>query len=162
MRWINEHPDLGSLPHQAALSIQDIDGIIHQYKVKDRRTGRDLHRNHIMLIETKKFHAPVPPAQWDTYNILHQALWRAHKAGGLRAFRGKTRLFYHGVHLLSLSGASPEDSEVMLWDKKPITIRQLLQLCRFELNATTLKPREDRSHHQDRQLLLLPGILQAI
>ena len=145
MRWINEHPQLGSGPREAALSVQNLDGVIHQYLVFDR-DGNNLHRNHIMLLETKSRMAKPGSCQQDTFRKLNRLLIEAPDVVVDSMFdrRGAEQVFYHGMHLLQLSQTTPDDSDTMYWDYKAITTEQLLLLLRFELDANTLQPREDR------------------
>ncbi len=150
--WIRNHPRLGSGPNQAALSIQNLDFIVHRYLVREDKTNRILQRVHFLCIEAKTHGAKSNVAQSDTLSITDQAFEHAHKSI-VNTIRGRKRLFYHGLHYLILSGTSPEDSTEILWDQKPITPNQLVDLIRFDINAYTLQRREERNHHKPQWLL---------
>lgn len=144
MKWINEHPLLRSGRHEAALSVQDVDAVIHRYWVRDATNGRRLEINHIMLIEIKTYRAKPDNSQRNTLNVLHCTLSRGNGISVQSKIDGFVfEVFYHGVHLLQLSHETPNDSDVMWWDTEPITTEQLVKLLRFELDAKTLRPRED-------------------
>lgn len=143
MKWINEDPSLGSAKDSAALSIQDIDVVVHKYWVNGA-AGSRLHVNHVMLLETKSHNAVPDGSQRNTLNLLHKLLLKGQGAdvkSKVDDWEFKAR--YHGVHLLQLSGTTPDDSDTMKWDHKPITVEQFRKLLRFELDAYTLQPRED-------------------
>lgn len=55
--------------------------------------------------------------------------WLLGRAVGLRMFGG---------HLLQLSGADPVTSDRMQWDRKVITLEQLIGLLRFDLDPDSL------------------------
>lgn len=150
--WIRNHPDLGSGPQQAALSITDIDFVAHQYLVVDKASHHILNRQHILLFELKIHSATVPTAQHDTLNVLHQILSRGDKSY-VRAKCGTVRLFYHGLHLLTLSADTPTNSDTIVWDRRRIDTPTLVSILRFEIDATSLKPREDRLHHKTQPAL---------
>ena len=149
--WIRECDELGSSPHEAAISISDIDLAVHRYLVKDKATGWRMPRQHLMYIEVKCFctspDSVVPSAQHDTLNVIHQ-LTRIGKKSHVKARRGSVQVYYHGVHLLQFSGSDPRDSDTIWWNRKAITCADLIELFRFERDAYTLQPREDRNHHK--------------
>ena len=78
-QWVRAHPSLGSASHEAALSITDLDYIVHQYKVWDFANGRPVGRVHLMNLELKTRGVPIPLAQRDTLQILDQLCWAGHK-----------------------------------------------------------------------------------
>lgn len=146
-QWIRQHPQLGSAEDEAALSIQDVDFIIHKYVVADKANGRQLPRQHIMLLEHKCFNARSRKAQRDTFNAV-SAMLKAGHLKKVKLWRGRVKLFYHGFHTVRFSGTYPGDSNTIKWDGKLITTPTLVKLLGFELDAHTLRPREDRSHHK--------------
>lgn len=158
--WVRNHPKLGSGPNEAALSIQNLDFIIHKYLVREDKTGYVLNHIHLMLIELKTMGAAMRDPQRDTLWVLDQLLSAADKRVVNTLSRGPKTTFYHGLHLLRLSGTTPDDSAQMCWDKKtdPITADTLVGLLRFEIEAHTLKPREERNHHRPQPWLIEPTI----
>ena len=74
-------------------------------------------------------------------------LLKGHRSqAGLK--RGVVTLFYHGFHCVRFDGTYPLDSKVILWDNRTINTETLVGLLRFDIDAGTLRPREDRSHHK--------------
>ena len=144
MKWINEEPSLGSAQNVAALSVQDVDTVIHQYWVRDAKTRIRLPLNHIMLLETKAYGKLPDDSQRNTLNVLHCALSLGNGANAIsKVDNFPFKICYHGLHLLQLSRETPPDSDI-LWDHKLITVEQLRQVLRFEIDAHTLQQREDR------------------
>lgn len=149
--WIRAHALLDSSPGGAALSITDLDVAVHQYYVKDKSHGRVLRRQNLMYIEDKSHNASLPDAQRDTLGIIYQHAKAASTikvvARG-KSMRGVVTLTHHGLHVVQFSGTTPDDSETIRWDGKVIDQATLVDILRFKVNALTLKPREDRSHHK--------------
>lgn len=133
--------------------------VIHLYKVNHSRDMQFL-----MIVETKSFGADLDIAQQDTLSILSQCLRNRKRTRNKKSIprqmqpvinsvyshvlkqRVSIRLF--GAHLLQFSGAGPEDSERIYWDRKPITIDQLEGLLKFEIDPDTFKDMDLRIHHQ--------------
>ncbi len=130
--WIRHHPELDSAPDEAALSIQNIDFVVHQYLVPNE-CSLEYETVNLMLIEIKNYGATNNNvAQNDTFSLIDQALWVTHRQRELlTTMRGRKYLVYHGFHCLQLSGLTPDDSETMLWDGKSITTEQLIEILRF-------------------------------
>ena len=61
--WLKEEPDLDSAARVAALSISDVDFVVHQYL-----------KNNIMLIEEKRYGGDSRTAQKDTLSVVNQML----------------------------------------------------------------------------------------
>lgn len=147
-RWVRSHPRLDSIG--TALSVTDSDLWIHQYKDRPDRCGtRRL--NNIMLIESKTFSADLRYPQHETLAIVGQLLKKACARG--RYQRIKTpkseirEVRFFGVHLVQFDRTSPEDSDLILWDRKKIDTETLIKLLRFELDPDKLRPRSERRHH---------------
>ena len=151
--WVRHHPKLGSKPDEAALSVCDVDNVFHKYIVVDKSSGLYLHRHHLMCVELKTHMAKAPFAQRDTLDVLDQALDLSHKQK-IKTARGVKMLYYHGLHLLQLSDVCPVTSDQMLWDGKIIDEPTLVGLLLFDVDAKTLKVREDRSHHKQEPMLI--------
>jgi len=133
--------------------------VIHLYKVNHSRDMQFL-----MTVEVKTFGADLDLAQQDTLSILSQCLRNRRRTKNKQSIpkqiqpiinsvyshvlkrRVKIRLF--GAHLLQFSGAGPEDSEHIFWDRKEITIDQMEALLKFEIDPDTFKGMDLRIHHQ--------------
>jgi len=147
MEWVREHPQLDSAPSAAALSVMDLDCLVHQYVVKDKSSGRVLARQHLMLVEEKSRLGNVSISQRDTMSVLDQLLWKAHRRR-VRALRGSPTMLYHGMHVLRFDGIGPLSSSKILWDDREVSLEQLKEIHLFKLDAISLQPREDRLHHK--------------
>lgn len=158
--WVRDHPLLDSSPGGAAIVVTDIDIAIHRYQVKDKSTRRPLGRQDLMYIEVKSRMKKLGKAdsQYDTLGAVCQHAW----APGARKIRitahgqtvkGPVNLTHHGLHLLELSGYTPDDSDEIRWNHKLIDKATLVDILRFKINASTLEPLEDRSHHKADPLL---------
>jgi len=151
--WVRNHRGLDSSEQQAALSISDVDYVVHKYLTRCNTTGRVLAQTHMMLIELKTRGGRISESQRDTLRILNRALEEAnHKR--IQTRRGLKTFIYHGLHLLRLSGKTPDDSKIIWWDGSVITSDTHVQLLRFER-----RPRDPavslvhRSHHVAQQAL---------
>lgn len=145
--WVRAQPDLSSSPSGAALSIMDIDFCVHKFVVTDKSSGRQLPRQHIMLMEHKSHAGGASFAQADTITAIDQMLKASHLTIA-KVHRGYVKMFYHGFHVLRCSANGPNDSDWMEWNGKRISAETLKRLLRFELNPWTLREREDRLHHR--------------
>lgn len=105
-------------------------------------------RQNMIGIEVKCYDAELPAAQLDTSRVIYQHIRAARQVKNVRTDRGLVTLIHHGLHILQFSGTTPDDSEVIRWDRKLIDKATLIDICRFKVDALTLKPREDRSHHK--------------
>jgi hypothetical protein len=161
--WIRAHRDLDS--RRACLCIGDSDLWVQRYGTRPRRSGVDRDTMHLMLVEIKTNARDLDASQRDLLYAVDQLLrtngWKEERAGG-RFRQGhpqNARLVYsyiagrqvqiicHGVHKLRLSGSTPNDSDSIIWDKRPITVEQMVALLRYDLNPDSLRPIEHyRSH----------------
>lgn len=133
----------------------DGDWIVQRYLVhSDRMGARAI--NHVMFIEEKSNGADLTFGQRDLMFILHQLFrWADRKYKRFKTVRGDwVRVRWWGYFKLRYSGATIEDSEFILWNKRQITLHELEQLLRFELNPRTLRPRSDRRHHASKTAIL--------
>ena len=153
--WIRRHPRLDSSANGAALSITDLDFVIHKYVVRDDKTGVVISKQHLMLVEEKAHGANVSVAQGDTLRVLDQLIRNGPALPLVQALRGSLNIKYHGLHVLRLSNTTPENSDAMWWDDKEISDEMLVELLTFRRDAHTLKPREERNHHTQRTLPLV-------
>lgn len=134
--------------------------IAHTYK--DKNYGKDL--QFLMAIEVKTFGAEPDPAQRDTLNILGQVMRNRKETPNKKnpyiqmnpilnevwstLSKKRIRIKLFGTHLLQFSGAGPEDSNYILWDRKKINIDQLIKLLKFKIDPDILRPLDLRIHHR--------------
>lgn len=153
-RWIRNNKELDSAKGYCVI---DQDYFIHQFKSYENRDFQL-----IMMVEIKTMGSLPTQAQKDTLYILDQ-LFRNRRqtptkslerqaAGFIDVFsimngrRVKVRAY--GVHFLKFSGLGPDDSESIMWDRKPIDAETLTKLLRFDLDPDTLTPIDLRNHHR--------------
>lgn len=123
-RWLREQPALDS--RRAALSIQNLDYIVHQY-----RSARGSGTHHIRLIEEKRHLAQRSFAQRDTHHILDQLLREADGAT-VRTERGLfVNVKYDGYHVVQFEHTSPDDGAIY-WNGKRIDVTTLIRRLRFD------------------------------
>lgn len=139
--WIRNEPQLDS--REFNISIQDNDLWIHRFSRRNERvTGRPL-LEHIQLVEVKTFDADMPYAQRDTLQVIDTILRLSttynHRRRPIKikdAREGRPGCYrsvrWLGVHLLQLSGARPDISNRILWDKKLVNLEMLVDLLRFD------------------------------
>lgn len=165
--WIRGHNDLDS--RAACLCIGDSDLWVQRYGTRDWHTGVDRSVQYLMLVEIKTHDRELDPAQRDLLlmvnDLLRTKAWKdqrdvlgafvtGHRQNARTVFsrisRGRVQVHCHGVHLLQLSGKTPDDSKRIRWDNKNITHDQLARLLRFDLQPDTLKVNDHRSHKRRR------------
>lgn len=154
-RWIRENKELES---KNGYCVTDQDYWIHKFKTFG---GRDFQL--LMGVEIKTMGQELTMAQTDTLHTINQLLrnrrqtptkelkWQAtgscvRKVKSVVA-KKEVVLRAYGIHVLTFSGLGPNDSEWMAWDRKPIDIKTLTQLLRFDLDPDTLSPLDLRNHH---------------
>lgn len=156
-RWLRECPELDSAV--AGISVMDTDYIFHQFRTELGRVFQCL-----MIVELKTKNAEMSDAQRDTAGVLTQLLRNRRQtptselrwqAGGaplkVRSFMAKreVNIKSFGFHVLTFDGYGPGDSENIRWDRKPITIDQLIALLKFDLDPDDpLRKMDWRSHHK--------------
>lgn len=154
-KWIKANPHIDS---RVGFTVMDNDLIVHRFKTTHGREFQCL-----MFIEIKSFGKQLEDWQRDTMAIVNQFLRnrrttpfrrRALQINGCepnRVWSTKNKRYVNvkafGFHLLSLSGSTPDDSRVMIWDKRPIDKPKLNQILRFDLDPDTLRPLDFRIHH---------------
>lgn len=161
-QWLREHPELDS--HVERLSATDCDMWVHRYSARDERAReaaldvRDA-IDSIMLVEVKTHAKSVPYAQRDTLTVVDALLRmscmlpsgrRKHVtiSDGRLSNRSTRRVRCFGVHLLVLSGARPDQSEEIRWDRSFLHETHLLELLRFERDPDfPSKSLDTRRHH---------------
>ena len=138
-------------------TFMDKDLICHRHK-KDH--GREF--DCLMFIEFKSFGKLMSDSQLDTFTITDQ-MFRTDSQTPTkrrklhlrqvpnRVWSPFNKKWVHvkgfGCHLVTMSGSTPENSATIFWDKREITLKDLLQLLQFNLNPDTLQPMDWRLHH---------------
>lgn len=160
--WIRSNEHLDS--RRACLCIGDSDLWVQRYGTRLTPKGVDRAVQYLMLVEIKTHGGRLNPAQRDLLLIVNDLLrtkaWKDQREAGafVTGHQQNVRVVHsrinqrwvmihcYGVHLLQLSGSTPEDSETIRWDRKQITRQQLTELIRFDLSPDTLRRMEHRSH----------------
>jgi hypothetical protein len=147
-----------SIPSSKVVA-SDCDFMIHRHTTDVGERGtREVQS--LMILEVKTRNGEPQWSQLDT-------MWANHLCANTREPRRTIRhqnkkLFHEGVSFVSLSGTTPENSNLIRWGRfgsaakinwTPVSSCQLLQLLRFELDLDTLKPRPYRSHHASRSVI---------
>jgi len=133
--------------------------IAHTYKTK--KYWKEL--QFLMAIEVKTFGTEPDLAQRDTLNILGQIIRNRKKTLNKKKIFSQVTpaldkvwstlshkqvwVKLYGSHLLQFSGAGPEDSDKILWDRKKINTDHLVKLLKFEIDPDTLRFLDLRIHH---------------
>jgi hypothetical protein len=153
--WIRSHPELDS---GRGLVVMDKDLAFQRYKTS---FGRDFQC--FMFVEVKTHGKKLGDSQRDTMHLLDQLLRtdrntptkrrrmhcnniprRVYSVASKKWIEPKA----FGVHLLTLSGSTPDDSLEIRWDKKVITREMLIGILKFDINPDTLQKMDWRIHHQ--------------
>ena len=162
------------------LSLMDTDMWVHKFaKRRGRIPGWDRDVQYLMKIEVKTNRAEVKPAQWDTIHLIDNLLrtkpWKEQRIAGqlipghpqnirevLSPVAGKpVRVICHGYHVLRMSHETPSVSDWLLWDERPVTVKQLIQILRYELDPDSLRPMEHREHKKmsNQDTLFSPALI---
>lgn len=162
-RWIRNNKELDS---KSGYSVTDQDYVIHKFKTHGNREFQC-----VMIVEIKTMGAEPSDAQSDTLYMLDQltrnrvstptATNRAQAGRGVVNAWSVMRKRYvtlkaFGTHLLTFSGLGPDDSDVIEWDRAPISIDTLTSILKFDLDPDTLKPLDLRRHHMTHENQVLP------
>lgn len=169
--WIRSNRDLDSRQH--CLCIGDSDLWIQRYGTRRHQSGVDRSVMYLMLVEIKTHGRDLDDSQRDLLHIINQLLrtnpWKEQRDEG-RFVAGHRqnvrivssviagqliRIHCYGVHKLRISGATPDASDRLTWDDKPIDAAQLTKLLRYDLHPDSLRPMEHRSH---KRALDMPGL----
>lgn len=136
----------------------DTDYMVHQFRTHGDRTFQLF-----MAVEIKTMNAELSDAQRDTLLIADQLLRNRKKTptnNPRRQASGQMHMVYShmlkktvwlrafGCHVLTFSRLGPDDSDLIRWDRRPITVEQLTGLLSFSLDPDTLKPLDLRLHHR--------------
>jgi hypothetical protein len=159
--WIRSHENLDS--RQACLCIGDSDLWVHRYGTREGpRVDRDV--KYLMLVEIKTHGRDLNAQLRDLYLIINDLLrtntWKVQRDNGQflnghdqnsrivrSSFAGRpVQVHCFGVHLLRLTGATPDTSDLIKWDRKTISRAELVELLRFDRSPDSLRLMEHRSH----------------
>lgn len=176
--WIRKHEELDSRKH--CLCIGDSDLWVQKYGTRTWHNGVDRDLMYLMLVEIKTHGRDLNSAQRDLLHMVNQLLrtnpWKEQRDGGRftlghpqnvrivsSVIAGKhVRVQCYGVHKLRISGATPDQSEWLTWDDKPIGFDQLPALLRYDLHPDSLRPMEHRSHKRTVDMPALFGVADMI
>lgn len=176
--WIRSHEDLDS--RRKCLCVGDSDLWIQRYGTRRHQSGVDRNVMYLMLVEIKSHGRGLETWQRDLLHVVNQLLrtnrWKERRDGGqfqpghpqnarviYSIIAGqKVQLQCYGVHILRLSGATPDVSDWIKWDDKPISREQLLLLLRYDLHPDSLRPMEHRSHKRTVSMPALFGIAEMV
>lgn len=151
--WCREKGRTGELPSSSidrGVVISDVDCTVHQYKSPVDRIGtRELQA--ILEVEVKTRSGEPTDSQVDTYRKKHVSIkqkveWK------------KQTIFNYGVAFVSMSGTTPDDSDVIRWGRfsddehmsicwREIDKHMLLSLLRFDLHPDSFAKNPFRRHH---------------
>lgn len=162
--WIRGHRELDS--RKACLCIGDSDLWVQKYGIRRGTKGLDRSVMYIMLVEVKTHGRMLDSPQRELLGFVSELLrtkpFTEQRAKGrfvaghdqnVRLIRSYSsgrpvQLHCYGVHVLRLSGSTPEDSDEIVWDQRQISREQLVGLLRYDLDPDTLREIEHRSHKQ--------------
>lgn len=143
-RWMRGCQELDS--RSEGIVRFDLDVLLHKYKnVQDNKGDRTIQC--MMFVEVKTHLAEPSDSQRDTLSLLNSVMRnrvrnihsnpRKQMGGQPRKVYSQQRkaevaLFLFGGHLLRLSGTTPMNSEIIIWDNTQIDVQQLIELLKFE------------------------------
>ena len=163
--WVRAHPDLDSRKHH--IVIFDTDAWVHRYGFTRKGiTYREVQC--MMLVERKSHGRDIDRWQRDSLLMADQLLrtekFRTQRINGRFApghaqntvtlklyshlLRREVQVKSYGSHLLRISGGTPDDSKWIEWDRKKITVEQMVQVLRFDLHPDTLELNDWRRHKE--------------
>lgn len=103
----------------------DADLIWHSFKTNPQN---------LMLIEQKTNGAKPGFAQMDTLHVVDQML-RQSSGRVYRTARGLLRVNYRGLHVLTFSGTTLNNSQHIYWNGLEIARSELIRIMRYEIEA---------------------------
>ncbi len=136
----------------------DVDAFWHRYKTCIDNLGtRELQV--FMEIEWKTRSGMLTDSQADTYRKKH-AMMMPHLRWN------NQQLVNFGVTIVSISGTTPDNSEVIKWGRfakneetainwTKITVDELLKLMRFDMHPDTFNDDPFRRHHKTRKYKMI-------
>jgi hypothetical protein len=180
--WIRAHRDLDS--RRACLCIGDSDLWVQKYGTRRGTNGVDREVMYIMLVEVKTHGRVLDDSQRELLGFVSELLrtkpFREQRINGrfaaghrqnvrlIRSYSSGKRipLYCYGVHVLQLSGSTPEDSKEITWDRRSITKEQLVGILRYDLDPDSLRKIEHHRPHKRKKdmegLFDLAGLVKQI
>ena len=152
--WIRANPELQS---GDGFTFMDKDMVCHRFKTTH---GREFQC--IMFVEFKSLGRQLDDVQRDTMFVTDQMFRNDHTTptkkerthskqipGSVWSEMAKrwVAVKAFGFHLVRMNGRTPDASTQILWDKREITLKELVGLLRFDLHPDTLRPMDWRIHH---------------
>lgn len=165
--YIRKQPGMDS----RKLAVTDRDWMFQRYRTTVDSVGtREIQS--IMMVEVKTRGAVPRKSQLETLSLFHEGALRASTSPWLR---GERVIRYHGVSVISFTGTSPLNSELIWWGRfkaddlidiywQKITEAQMISLLMFDLHSDNLTPQPYRRHHKTgviEQLATFPLGLEA-
>jgi len=146
--WIRNHGLLDSIKYKFARF--DIDMVCHRYEKPEK----------LMFVEVKQFGSESEIAQVDTLGIVDQLVrpaWNNKPTNGDRVChrdqvprivrselkKRNVMVYSYGVHYLTLSGDTPDDSDTILWNDRQIDVPTLVSVLKMDIDPHTLEPFEE-------------------
>jgi hypothetical protein len=157
MAWCRSCSLLPSSSQDCGWVQTDVDTFVHRYLTcVDKMGTREVQP--MMEVEIKTRSGGLRDSQIDTYRKKHATI-----IPNLR-WNGQTLVNY-GVSFVCMDGTTPTDSTWIKWGRfrrtlaceiawHEITLDQLIQLLRFDLNPDTLAANTFRRHHKTRSVVV--------
>lgn len=175
--WLREKiPNLYALENKAnqQISVTDSDlWIMHDTsRATARRTDRDMRLYMRVEIKTRTKQVEAWQSQMDNdIDLLARTDWPTARTEGGQFQKGQ-RYFrqvldpkdnalirFYGTHVWQLEKDTPDNSEWMAWDAKPINVSQLVSLFAFDIHPDTLTEMDfSDPMHKPRIQDTLPGM----
>lgn len=150
---------------QDGLNISDIDYTLHRYKIHGTRES-----HYTINLEVKIYGGELKKTQQETLQHYHEFMrsfnHRGRLAGGRFSGDGgveKTRrvrsklsgkfveVTHLGIHLLQLSGDNPDNSEIILWNFRPVDRETLIKLLNIDIYPDTFRVNNGRRRKRNKQ-----------
>lgn len=129
-QWLNALRNSELNPHRYAFSFTDGDGFFFQ----DMRTV--IYSFHLE-VKSRGGGGAEQSAQKTAHSLI-ESVFRFSSGQSISFIAWGRPVVkphaYYGFHFLVLSGKTPDDSEWMRWDDKPISRQELIEVLRFERN----------------------------
>lgn len=167
--WVREHPRLDS--RDDCIVATDADLIVHRYGTRRDEYGIDRSVQYLMQIEVKTFGRDLTDSQRETlrlhamnlrtvtHSVERNSVGRfelGHRSNYRPSFVNGSHIMHYGVHLLQLGNSTPDNSDWMRWDHKPVDLDTLVALLRFELSPDSLRPINEEHRKKRKRQLTLP------
>lgn len=161
--WIRQREDLNASRH--SLTVNDTDLVLHKYKTNVDSVGTRSLQLH-MWVEIKTYGGMPSSTQRQTLFDYHQMLCdKRRKLVDSMSPNSRRSVWHFGVYVLSLSGTTPDDSELIRWCcfnkqgalvERVISRDDLVKILRFDVEPSGYKSIGSamRRHHKNRELIV--------